>query len=442
MKIIELKVTNFLKIETAEITPRGNVVVLAGKNGAGKSSLGIRAIWAALGGKDAALERPIRKGAEKAEILLTLGSDVDAPKLCVRRSFSAASTRLEVTEVRADGGRAKFSSPQRMVKALIDSMAIDPLRFCDLPSAAQVEEISRVVGLDVSDIDEEISRVVDERRDLNRSLRAAGEIVAPAGDPPTRIDLGELSKALDDARARVQAKALCAEKTRAAEHDLTRHRERRQALAQKKADLMERLAQVEQDISQISDAETAAEIRRDVLSEELRVHGTPTEDERALTEQLRQADEINRTADAYAAAVCRHEEHSRILAQAEHFTAKLASLRSARTERIAAVKMPLDGLSIGDGNIMIDGIPISQASTAQRLEIGARVAIAKRPRLRVFYVEHGSLLDEEMFARMRTLAEDTGCQWWVERVADHDEGIGFYIEDGRISDSDEGGKKT
>ena len=436
MKIIELKVTNFLKIESAEITPKGSVVVLAGKNGAGKSSLGVRAIWAALGGKDAALERPIRKGAEKAEIVLTLGSDEDAPKLRVRRSFGAASTRLEVTEVRADGAMAKFSSPQKMVKALIDSMAIDPLKFCDLPSAAQVEEISRVVGLDVSDIDADIAHVVDERRDLNRSLRAAGENVAPAGDPPTRIDLGELSQALDDVRARVQAHALCAEKTRAAEHELTRCRERRQAFEQTRADLMERLAQVERDISQLSDAETAAEIRRDALEQALSEYGTPTEDERALTEQLRRADEVNRTADAYAAAVSRHEEHSRLSAQSEQLTAKLESLRSARTDRIAAVKMPLDGLSFGDGNILIDGIPISQASTAQRLEIGARVAIAKCPRLRVLYVEHGSLLDEQMFARMRALAEDTGCQWWVERVADHDDGVGFYIEDGRISGSD------
>ena len=44
MKILSLTVRNFLKVEVAEIAPDGNLVVVAGPNEAGKSSL-IGAMW-------------------------------------------------------------------------------------------------------------------------------------------------------------------------------------------------------------------------------------------------------------------------------------------------------------------------------------------------------------------------------------------------------------
>ena len=49
MKILKLTAENFKKLSAVEITPDGNVVVISGKNGAGKSSV-LDAIEAALCG--------------------------------------------------------------------------------------------------------------------------------------------------------------------------------------------------------------------------------------------------------------------------------------------------------------------------------------------------------------------------------------------------------
>ena len=145
-------------MEVAEITPDGNLVVVAGPNEAGKSSL-IGAVDAAFRGADAAPDLPIRVGADKAEVIVETGTGADAPRLRVRRVFTAAGARLEVSEIRPDGAMATFKSPQKMLDALYESLAFDPMAFFELAPAAQAEELSRIVGLDVSDLDAEHKRV-------------------------------------------------------------------------------------------------------------------------------------------------------------------------------------------------------------------------------------------------------------------------------------------
>ena len=72
MKIISFKAENFKRLVSVEITPKGNVVKITGKNAEGKSSI-LDAIWCACGGKDVMPEKPIRAGQESATIELDLG---------------------------------------------------------------------------------------------------------------------------------------------------------------------------------------------------------------------------------------------------------------------------------------------------------------------------------------------------------------------------------
>lgn len=49
MKIVSLKAENIKRLVAVEITPKGNVVKITGKNANGKSSV-LDSIWMALGG--------------------------------------------------------------------------------------------------------------------------------------------------------------------------------------------------------------------------------------------------------------------------------------------------------------------------------------------------------------------------------------------------------
>ena len=72
MRVINLTVENVKRIKAVEITPKEDVILISGKNGAGKSSL-IDAMWWALGGSKTVQKKPIREGEAKAKTVLDLG---------------------------------------------------------------------------------------------------------------------------------------------------------------------------------------------------------------------------------------------------------------------------------------------------------------------------------------------------------------------------------
>jgi predicted ATPase len=124
MRIIELRAENVKNLKVVDITPRGNVVQVTGKNGSGKTSV-LDSIWWALAGADNIQGVPVRKGAESMRIRLNLG------ELIVERKQTVAGSRtitVRNPKQRADGSEAapgtpdaklfKFDSPQEMLDAL------------------------------------------------------------------------------------------------------------------------------------------------------------------------------------------------------------------------------------------------------------------------------------------------------------------------------------
>ena len=428
MKIIELKVSNFLRIEAAEIRPDGNLVVIAGPNEAGKSSVGVKAIWAALGGKDAVPEKPIRDGAERGEIVLTIGNG-SGPKLRIKRVFTAGGTRLEVSEIREDGMTPEFRSPQKMLSALIESLAFDPHRFATLDPQTQAELLSQITGLDVSDLDAEYQRVYDARRDLNRDIKAMGKCPMPEGERPTGVDVAALVGRLREGEAHNRT-------GRVESMRRQKERERIDKQAQDAALLRMRANKLrEQAASLDATAETA---EADVLRATEALDAMPTLpdpfDPAPIESEIAEAEIRNAAVRDYDAAEEKSAKHRHLVSESAQMDAELASLKMQRAERVAAVKMPLDGLAIADGIVTLDGQPLSQASTARQIEVGARVAAAQNPRLRVMRIEQGSMLDSWMLASIGHLAETLDMQVWVERVADVDDGTGFYIEGGVLAE--------
>src|SRR6185436_2642524 len=129
-KIIKLTSENVKRLTAVEITPKGNVVVIGGRNGAGKSSV-LDSIEYALGG-DPSAKMPVRRGEKNAKVVVDLGDIV------VKRSFtSAGGTHLIVTN--ADG--EKQTSPQAILDKLVGRLTFDPLEFSRQKPAQQAETL-------------------------------------------------------------------------------------------------------------------------------------------------------------------------------------------------------------------------------------------------------------------------------------------------------------
>jgi hypothetical protein len=154
-------------------------------------------------------------------------------------------------------------------------------------------------------------------------------------------------------------------------------------------------------------------------------------DTAAVREQIDAAKRSN-------AAVAAAELRAQHVARAETLEAQSDALTKAREDReaakraaIAAAKLPVDGISFGDGEILLDGVPFDQASDAEQLRASIAIAMASNPKLRVIRVRDGSLLDADALKLLAEMADERDYQCWVERVSS-DGKVGFVLEDGRL----------
>ena len=414
MKIINLQAENIKKITAIEIAPDGNMVQITGKNGQGKTAV-LDSIWWALGGTKPHQPRPIRDGETKATIRLDLGT------LIVTREFKKVkdgriTTKIMVQNV--DG--SSFSSPQTMLDNLIDSLSFDPLSFARMDSVAQYHSIKMLVPdydfnanerLNKDDYDERAS----QNRIANMRKSQADGIEVDENAPTEPIDVTSLMK------------------------DLTSTRDKNETIRQQSADkdaIGIRYTDSNADISRLTrQLEIQKELHESIEKELKEFPEIPDQaDTSEIEEKISNAGTVNETV---ANLKRRNEllaEHEEARKKSEELTANIKKRTTEMKKAIEDAKMPVSGLSIDDGKVMLDGFPFEQASDAQQLRVSAAIAMRGGHDLRVIRIRDGSLLDEDSLAILQEMADKEDYQVWIERV-DSSGKIGFVIEDGTLANN-------
>ena len=414
LKILGVEIQDFKRIEVASIRPDGLVSEISGRNANGKSSI-LDAIESALGGKRRQPQEPIRRGAERAYVVVNLGD------FLVERVWTAKTDRLVVRS--KDG--AIFPKGQAKLDDLIGAISFDPLEFLSMPAKRQREMLLGVIGVDLDEIEERRSAIYDERRAVGRDLRAAEQRLADAPEvdaPDEEVSIENLSRKLSEALSegeRIRSKKQQSESAyRAAENE-------RERLAQALEDLRQQMADLEERVEW-------AGVQVDVTSrayEEIRDVEPPSVAE--IQEQLSEADEINRR-------VRQRKQRERLISELEsvqeqhnNLDTSLAAIDAEKNTALEGAEMPIDGLAITEDGLTFEGIPLSQASMSQRVRVCTAISAALNPKLRIALVRSGNDLDDESLADFYSYCEEVGLQAWVERInGTRDDAL--VIEEGRI----------
>jgi energy-coupling factor transporter ATP-binding protein EcfA2 len=422
MKIISLQAENFKKLHAIEITPDGNFVQITGKNGQGKSST-LDAIWVALAGIGVAPKEPIRKGAQSAKIRLDLG------EIVVTRHFKRADAgefTTQLTVESADG--ARFPSPQRMLDGLLGALSFDPLAFSRMDGKQQFDALRKFVpGVDFDAIDRAQAGDYQRRTDINRRMKdakAAADNIRVADKPPVE---------------QTDESALVAKLKEAGDHnaDVTMRRANREKMAEQIEAEQGKLANLVETIR-------VMQLQADQLGKSIEERtiklGTAPElpaliDTAAVAEELNVARTNNRL---YATWTAHTKNRVDLLALAKKLEQESADLTAAMAQRlkdkqaaIAAASLPIQGISFGEGTVLLNDVPFDQASDAEKLRASVEMAMAANPKLRVIRIRDGSLLDEEGLKLVAEMADKRNCQVWLERV-DGSGKVGIVLENGAI----------
>jgi hypothetical protein len=423
MKVISLSAENFKKLKAITIRPDGALVQITGKNESGKSST-LDALWALFKGRAVAGIEPIRRGAERAVITGKLGDDTvqwEVERTFRRDKQGDLTTDLKVTEIAVDGSRRQISkSPQAVLDGFLGALSFDPLAFARAKPAEQFELLkSFVPGFDFEANAAMRKAQYDERTDINREAARARATAAtlsaklPPGPKPKRIDTAQAVQRLAEANRQVNASA--AElRSRQAQSDKVRSM----------------LDEAEELRARATTLERTANAMASALAELPPIPKDP--DVAAISAVVMDADRIN-------AAVADHEAHDRAVAEAmlheqhsQDRTKKIEALDKERADAIAAAKMPVEGLTLGDSMVLFNGLPFDQASASARLKVSCAVAMASNPELRIIRTYDGSLLDQKSMGMLAAMASSNDWQIWIEKV-DETGQIGFVIVDGEVA---------
>lgn len=430
MKIVSLIAENVKRLQAVEITPNGNVVQITGRNGQGKTSV-LDSIWWALAGTKSIQTAPIRKGADEARIQLDLG------QIKVIRTFRRKAEGDDyTTSIAVEGAEgARFPSPQKMLDALLGELSFDPLAFARMEPKKQFDALRRFVpDVDFDVIDAQNKGDYERRTDLNRFAKqeraAAQAIVVPAGTPPEPVDKSALVAQLDQAgkdneqlvqrrtnRERMAQDAK--EKRLNAEH----LRDRVSALRDEIEDLEHRA---------LSNEEAALAIETKL--KEAAPLPAPI-DTAPIVKAIAEADKTNEAVHKVDQKLAHVKRAQQLEQEAEQLTQRMADRNEAKRAAIAAAKMPVDGISFGEGVVLLNGVPFDQGSDAEQLRASVAIAAALNPKLRVIRIRDGSLLDDQAMVWLAKFAQDLDMQIWIERV-DGSGKVGFVIEDGEVRESE------
>lgn len=414
MKATKISIRNILGIRELEIEP-GNVTMVSGGNGVGKSSI-IEAIRAALGGgHDATL---LRKGSESGEVVIELDDGTE-----VRKSVTEKGSDVSLKHPKF----GNVSRPQTVLNSLHDALTLNPVDLLTeknpaqklleaVPIAPDMERIRaavEVADLEIADPDEGEhalqmigavrKAVYDQRRDVNAvAKRLASTIEELQGSvvPGARSD-----EELSDEIVALESQIIGATQERdlgyrSVKEGLTTSEK---YLAQKRD---EAIAAAHEGFASAMNSVRDEALQR---SEELR---EACEEICAdLRPRLEAAKAERKGLEAHANTLrmiaSRESELKEAQTEAAGLTAALKALQELATEAAAAI--PIEGVAIEDGALQVGGIPWERVNTAERVRVAVEVAMLRAGDLGLILVDGCEQLDPPHLEALGERIKESGC---------------------------------
>lgn len=452
LKIVEFKAANTKRLRAVTIRPDPEkpVVVLTGKNRVGKSSV-LDAIWFALGGQRAIPSRPIRDGESEAVVTLDLGEYI------VERRFTGNGDYLEVKT--KDGFKAP--KPQTFLASRLGDRASNPLEFMRLKPDEQVKalqnlieikldlaELERISGLSTKGVkaddpilllDSAYKHLYEERTTVNAevkrlegAIKTVRALIPPGKESTEKVSVAELFEKRKELEAQNQANETQRVNLGLIDSGYQAKCQTLQSIEQKIHEVeaeLRRLRGKQHDLIQEMDAVNTEREKQLKVVEAL-----VDPDFSEIDVKIAAADELN-TIYGHVSQLRKHQDElASVQEKAAGFTERLTSIKEYKAKLILEAGLPVENLGFENGEVTYKGLPLSQASTAEQIDVSCAICMAAHPEIGILTLDIGwSELDHESRQILSSWANKNGVQVWVTKVVDElADSEGFFIENGEL----------
>lgn len=470
MKTTRIHIKNLFGISETELD--GRSIEVTGSNGVGKTSI-IDSIKYALT-NDSSRDYVIKNGENEGEIFIETdtGLTIDRKKRVNQADYK---------NIRQDG--KPVQSPEAFVRELFTPLQIDPVKFTQMSRQEQNRIILDLIefnwdlnwikekfgeipqGVDyqqnilqvLNDIQSEKGVYFQTRQDINREIRNKTAFISDiAKDIPqgfqaekweaydlseaytkitkaqeynSRIERAKLFKDSYDNKVRgYQAEMEIAvsnlKSAIAAEREqLTSEIERKKAEIKAAEDKLNSLSDKIADKTKIFESEYREKVAK--LDSDIKVAdeytGKQLVDISAMQAEVKTAEEMKKHLNEYKRMKSMQNELETLEEHSKALTSKIELARELPGEILKTATIPVNGLTVKDGIPLINGLPVSNLSEGEQLQLCVDVALSKPNSLQIILIDGAEKLSEKNRLALYEKCKEKGLQFIATRTTDSDD---------------------
>lgn len=470
MKTTKIHIKNLFGISETELD--GRSIEVTGSNGVGKTSI-IDSIKYALT-NDSSRDYVIKNGESEGEIFIETdtGLTIDRKKRVNQADYK---------NIRQDG--KPVQSPEAFVRELFTPLQIDPVKFTMMSRQEQNRIILDLIefnwdlnwieekfgeipqGVDyqqnilqvLNDIQSEKGVYFQTRQDINREIRNKTAFISDiAKDIPqgfqaekweaydlseaytkitkaqeynSRIERAKLFKDSYDNKVRgYQAEMEIAvsnlKSAIAAEREqLTSEIERKKAEIKAAEDKLNSLSDKIADKTKIFESEYREKVAK--LDSDIKVADEYTGKQlvniSAMQAEVKTAEEMKKHLNEYKRMKSMQDELETLEEHSKALTSKIELARELPGEILKTATIPVKGLTVKDGIPLINGLPVSNLSEGEQLQLCVDVALSKPNSLQIILIDGAEKLSEKNRLELYEKCKEKGLQFIATRTTDSDD---------------------
>lgn len=470
MKTTRIHIKNLFGISETELD--GRSIEVTGSNGVGKTSI-IDSIKYALT-NDSSRDYVIKNGESEGEIFIETdtGLTIDRKKRVNQADYK---------NIRQDG--KPVQSPEAFVRELFTPLQIDPVKFTQMSRQEQNRIILDLIEFDwdlnwikekfgeipqgvdyqqnilqvLNDIQSEKGVYFQTRQDINREIRNKTAFISDiAKDIPqgfqaekweaydlseaytkitkaqeynSRIERAKLFKDSYDNKVRgYQAEmeiavsnlksAITAER-----EQLTSEIERKKAEIKAAEDKLNSLSDKIADKTKIFESEYREKVAK--LDSDIKVADEYTGKQlvniSAMQAEVKTAEEMKKHLNEYKRMKSMQDELETLEEHSKALTSKIELARELPGEILKTATIPVKGLTVKDGIPLINGLPVSNLSEGEQLQLCVDVALSKPNSLQIILIDGAEKLSEKNRLALYEKCKEKGLQFIATRTTDSDD---------------------
>lgn len=476
MKTTKIKIKNLFGIKEIELDSRS--AEITGTNGAGKTSV-IDAIKYALTNKSDR-EYIIKQGETEGEVLIETdtGLTIDRKKRTEQADYKSVK----------ENGR-EVSSPETILRQIFTPLQLNPVEFTQMSKQDQNRTILDLIHFDwdlnwireqfgeipsginyeqnilqvLNDIQSENGDYFKERQDINRDYRNKCAFITDiAKDIPSgydaekwdKFDLGEKYRELEHIREennRIERAKIFKDsydnKVRGLEADKEiQLSELERSIAQERQNIAQEIERLKGDIRTLEEKQNGLDAKNAdkqaliesqfkeklaKLDSDIRIAeqyaGRDTEDTSELEDEINEAEAMRRHLNEYQRMAAMNEEAKKLKEQSDELTRKIELARTLPGEILKTATIPIEGFTVEDGIPLINGLPISNLSEGEQLNLCVDVALAKPNAMQIILIDGAEKLSDENRQKLYNKCKEKGLQFIATRTTNDNEMEVHYL---------------